>query len=133
MEKKLTVPRQKKLKKEFPNGEAVGRAFVQFYLDRKRKIREINFKPTLTIDEINFLIKTVHTPDDEELAKPYYSLEKILHQFAYWLDHYEHVYYHGLFRDLSVIQTPDYDIQIYHLIKSNHTILPASVLKNLLF
>ena len=36
----------------------------------------------LTIDEINFLIKTVHTPhtpDDEELAKPYYSLEKILH------------------------------------------------------
>lgn len=116
--KTLTVPRQKELKKEFPDGKAVGRAFVQFFLDRKRKRKEPGFIPALTAIEMKFLRKTVYAPLDQELFKPYYILEKVLRQFVYWIDHYEHVYYHGLFRDLSVIQTPDYDIRIYHLLKS---------------
>ena len=65
---------------------------------------------------------TVKTRKDKELFQPYYSLYKLLLQYARWIEHYEHVYYHGLFRDLAVIQTPDYDIQIYHLLKSQKTI-----------
>ena len=116
--KTLTVPRQKKLKKEYPDGKAVGRAFVQCYLDRKRKQKEPDFKVTLTATEMKFLRSTVYAHQDQDLFRPYHILEQVLRQFVYWLDYYEHVYYHGLFRDLSVIQTPDYEIQIYHLLKS---------------
>lgn len=120
--KTLTVPQQKKLKKEYPNGKAVGRAFVQFYLDRRRKRKEPEFTPALTLTEMKFLRSTLYLPNDQDLFRPYYILEKILRQFVYWIDHYEHIYYHGLFRDLSVIQTPDYDIRIYHLLKSQAVI-----------
>ncbi|MBR2207791.1 MAG: hypothetical protein IJ859_03185 [Synergistaceae bacterium] len=124
MEKKLTVPRQRKLKKEFPDGQAVGRAFVQFYLDQKIKEKDPEFKPALTAEEMDFLQNMIRTfkdkgkDKDEKLFQPYYSLYKLLRQFVRWIEKYEHVYYHGLFRDLAVIQNPDYDIKIYHLLKS---------------
>ena len=121
MEKKLTVQRQRKLKKEFPDGEAVGRAFVKFYLDKKRKEKDPEFEPVLTSEEMDFLKSTLYAPIDQELFRPYNILETVLQQFAYWIDHSEHIYYHGLFRDLSVIQTPDYEIQIYHLLKQVST------------
>lgn len=63
----------------------------------------------------------VKTHKDNELFQPYYSLYRLLRQFSRWIEHYEHVYYHGLFRDLAVVQTPDYDIQIFHLLKSQIT------------
>ena len=122
MEKKLTVPKQRTLKKEFPDGKAVGRAFVQSYLDQKRKEKDPEFKPTLTDEEMDFLKNTIRTlkgkSKDNKLFQPYDSLYRLLRQFVRWIEKYEHVYYHGLFRDLAVIQIPDYDIRIYHLLKS---------------
>lgn len=73
---------------------------------------------TLTSEEISYLKSTVKTQRDSELYMPYYSLYKLLRSFSRWIEHYQHVYYHGLYRGLAVIQTPDYDIQIYHYRKS---------------
>ena len=114
----ITVQRKKELKKEFPNGKIIGKAFVQFYIETRRNHNDPNFKPTLATEEINYLKSTIKTCKDKELFQPYYSLYRLLRQFVRWIENYEHVYYHGLYRDLAVIQTPDYDIQIYHLLKS---------------
>ena len=114
----LSLSRQKELKKMFHDGKAIGKAFVQFYIEQRKNRIEPHFKTTLTSEEVNYLKSTIKTRKDKELFQPYHSLYKLLRQFARWIEHYEHVYYHGLFRDLAVIQTPDYDIQIYHLLKS---------------
>ncbi|MBR1438812.1 MAG: hypothetical protein IJ587_09785 [Synergistaceae bacterium] len=118
MEKKLTVPRQKKLKKEFPNGEAVGRAFVQFYVEQRKSYKDHNFKTTLTIEEINFLRSTLYMHDDEKIFKSYNVLEQMLRQFTHWFDHFEHIFYHGLFRALAILQIPDRDIQTLNSLNS---------------
>ena len=114
----LTTQRKRQLKKEFPNGKVIGKAFVQFYIEQKKSYKDPDFETTLNEEEINYLKSTIKTSTDKELFQPYKSLYKLLRQFARWIEHYQHVYYHGLFRDLAVVQTPDYDIQIYHLLKS---------------
>lgn len=119
----LSVLRRKKLKEEYPDGKAIGIALIQFYLDRKRKRREPDFTPILTFSEIEFLKNTIsNDPIAQSMFEPYSTLEQILRHNTHWIEHYEHIYYHGLFRDLSVIQTPDYDMRIYHLLLSQSNI-----------
>ena len=110
--------RKKELKKNFPDGKAIGKAFVLFYIEKRKNKKNPDFETTLNAEEMNYLRSTIKTNKNKELFSPYYSLYKLLRQFVRWIEHYEHVYYHGLFRDLAVVQTPDYDIQIYHLLKS---------------
>ena len=110
----LNAQRKRELKKKYPNGKAVGKAFIQNYLERRKSDIQPDFQTTLTSEEISYLKSTVKTQRDSELYMPYYSLYKILRSFSRWIEHYQHVYYHGLYRGLAVIQTPDYDIQIYH-------------------
>ena len=114
----IETKRKKELKKEFSNGKTVGKALVQFYIERRKCHQEPKFKTALTVEEVNYLRSTVKTHKDKILFYPYYSLYKLLRQFVRWIEHYEHVFYHGLFRGLAIIQTPDYDIQIYHYIMS---------------
>ena len=114
----LKMQRKKELKKQFHDGTAIGRAVVQHYLDLKRCDKHPDFTPALTTEEINFLKSTIKISHDRRLFEPYSLMHKLLRKFVQWIEHYEHVYYHGLFRDLAVVQTPDYDIQIYHLLKS---------------
>lgn len=114
----LNAQRKRELKKKYPNGKAVGKAFIQNYLERRKTDIQPDFQTTLTSEEISYLKSTVKTQRDSELYMPYYSLYKLLRSFARWIEHYQHVYYHGLYRGLAVVQTPDYDIQIYHYRKS---------------
>ena len=58
---------------------------------------------TLTIEEINYLKGTIQTHKDKELFQPYYSLYRLLRQFVRWIENYEHVYYHGLYKDLAKV------------------------------
>ena len=118
----INTQRKKELRNQFPDGKAIGKAFVQFYIEQRKHYKEPNFQNKLTVEEINYLRSTVKTAEDKKLFQPYYSLYRILLQFARWIEHYENIYYHGLFRDLAIIKTPDYDIQIYHLLKSQATI-----------
>ena len=112
------MQRKKELTKQYHDGTAIGKAVVQHYIDLKRSGKEADFTPALTTEEINFLKSTIKIDDDKRLFEPYSLMHKLLRKFAHWIEHYEHIYYHGLFRDLAVIQTPDYDIQIYHMLKS---------------
>ena len=114
----INVQRKKELRKEFPNGDAIGKAFINFYIEQRRSYKEPNFKTTLTQEEMKFLRNTVKIAQDKELFKPYQLLRQVLRQFIHWLDYYEHIYYHGLFRGLAIVQTPDYDVQIYNLQKN---------------
>ena len=118
----LDMQRRRELKNNFPDGKAIGKAFVQSYIERRKNSKNPNFEITLTSEEIHYLRSTIKTKKNKELFSPYYSLYRLLRQFVRWIEHYEHVYYHGLFRDLAVVQTPDYDIQIYHLLKSQSPI-----------
>ena len=118
----LDMQRRRELKNNFPDGKAIGKAFVQSYIERRKNSKNPNFEITLTTEEIHYLRSTIKTKKNKELFSPYYSLYRLLRQFVRWIEHYEHVYYHGLFRDLAVVQTPDYDIQIYHLLKSQSPI-----------
>lgn len=117
-EKLLTTQKRKELKKKYPDGKAIGKAFIQFYLDQRRSYIEPDFKPALNDEEIDYLKSTIKSSEDRKLFMPFHSLYRLLHSFARWIEHYQHVYYHGLFRGLAVVQTPDYDIQIYHYRKS---------------
>ena len=80
---------------------------MQFYIDQRRSYIEPKFKPALTGEEIDYLRSTIKSNEDRELFMPFHSLYKLLRSFSRWIEHYEHVYYHGLFRDLAVVQTPD--------------------------
>ena len=118
MENKLTVVRQRKLRQEFPTAEAIGRAFVQFYIEQRKSYKDHNFKTTLTVEEINFLRSTLHVRKDEMIFKSYNVLEQMLRQFTHWIEHFEHIFYHGLFRALTILQIPDRDIQTLNSLKS---------------
>lgn len=94
----IIVQRKKELKKEFPNGKIIGKAFVQFYIETKINHKAPNFKTSLTIKEINYLKSTLKIHKNKELFQPYYSLYRLSRQFVRWIENYEHVYYHGLYR-----------------------------------
>ncbi len=118
MKTKLTVPRQKKLRKLFPDGEAVGRAFVQFYIEQQKSYQEPNFNTTLSAEEINFLRSSLHMHSDTITFKSYNVLEQILRQFTHWIEHFQHIFYHGLYRDIVVIQISNHDLQNFSFLTS---------------
>lgn len=70
----LNAQRKRELKKKYPNGKAVGKAFIQNYLERRKADIQPDFQTTLTSEEISYLKSTVKTQRDSELYMPYYSL-----------------------------------------------------------
>ena len=60
----LKEQRKRKLKKEFPNGKTIDKAFVQFYIKTRINHNDPNFKTTLTTEEINYLRSKIKTRED---------------------------------------------------------------------
>lgn len=71
----LNAQRKRELKKKYPNGKAVGKAFIQNYLERRKADINPDFKITLASEEISYLKSTVKTQRDSELFLPYQSLQ----------------------------------------------------------
>jgi len=114
---KLTKKRKSELLKQYPDGEAIGRAYIEFYLDNHyRVLRNKDYKPILEAEELEFLQSNLIPIEVYSAYKPFFELREALVRLHNAGILYEQSFDHALYQCIHVIQSIALEIEaIYAL------------------
>ena len=116
--KKLSQKRKKELIKNYPDGNTTGRAFIEYLVEKKKAEKDPQIKITLDTDELNFIRQNLKNSEDKEALNPYLILYRVLANYNHWIEYYQQIFYHGIFRALASLQPIGSEIQHLHLLNS---------------
>lgn len=115
--KRITKKRKEELLKLYPNGEAIGRAIVEEYLNRETSVRSIHptKKASITYEEINFLADNLSSLEDIYAYNEYADLCDAVFSLSSSIDCFKHSFTEGHYRILFYIQPVIIGLGTYYL------------------
>ena len=116
--KKLSQKRKNELRKNYSNGDSVGRALIRYFIEGKKVRKNPDYKMTLGIEELNFIKTNLENEEDKKIFKRYVLVHKILTHYDHWTEYYQQIFYHGLFRALAAIQPVGSELEKLNLLCS---------------
>ncbi len=109
--KKISVKRKNELTKIYSNADMIGRAFVEYFIEKEKARKNPDFQMTLNAEEISFIRSNLKTEEDKTVFDRYLLIKRILANYDHWIEYYQQIFYHGLFRALSIIQPVESDLE----------------------
>lgn len=104
--KKLTKKRKTELVKQYPDGEAIGKAIVEDYLNLERRSLGVlhDSSSALSNDEIAFLLSTIQAEEDIQAYNRRVEFRDAIYLLANMVSCFDNIFFCGYFRALGLIQ-----------------------------
>ena len=108
---RLTKKRKAELLKQYPDADAIGRAFAQDFIDARAEDEQAGYKHALTQDELNYLHEVlpslVHNDEEKRIAYNRYiwlrqALIKLINSWRFYFELFSAGYYTILYHTQGV-------------------------------